>query len=154
MTKRTLLAVAIAIACGTGAAHAQAPVADFFSTTSLKDGQPLAAGTIIEAWDSEGIRCGYAEASPSGGFLIHVYGNDPMTPSIDEGAREGEMLEWRVSGVEVHPEDAQWIARGTEGAGRIKDIVARMNSITQVAETPARGYLPPMLDIRKSSEAR
>jgi hypothetical protein len=110
MTKRTILIVAIAIACGTSAAHAQAPVADFFSTTSLKDGQPLAAGTIIEAWDSEGIRCGYAEANASGGFLIHLYGNDPMTPSIDEGAREGEMLEWRVSGVNVQPEDAQWIA--------------------------------------------
>ena len=51
-------------------------------------------------------------------------------------------------------EEAQWIARATEGAGRIKDIVVRMNSITQVAETPARGYLPPMLDIRKSSEPR
>jgi len=51
-------------------------------------------------------------------------------------------------------EEAQWIARATEGAGRIKDIVARMNNITQVAETPVRGYLPPMLDIRKSSEPR
>ncbi len=53
--------------------------------------------------------------------------------------------------VAAHSEDAQWIARAMEGAGRIKDIVARMNSITQVAETPARGYLPPMLDIKKSS---
>ena len=51
-------------------------------------------------------------------------------------------------------EEAQWIARATEGAGRIKDIVARMNNITQVAETPVRGYLPPMLDIKKSSESR
>jgi signal transduction histidine kinase len=49
-------------------------------------------------------------------------------------------------------EDAQWIARASEGAGHIKDIVARMNNITQVAETPARGYLPPMLDLRKSSK--
>ena len=49
-------------------------------------------------------------------------------------------------------EEAQWIARAGEGAERIKDIVARMNNITQVAETPPRGYLPPMLDIRKSSE--
>ena len=49
-------------------------------------------------------------------------------------------------------EDAQWIARANEGAQRIKDIVTRMNSITQIAETPARGYLPPMLDIKKSSE--
>lgn len=51
-------------------------------------------------------------------------------------------------------EAAQWIARAGEGAQRIKDIVVRMNNITQVAQTPARGYLPPMLDIRKSSEPR
>lgn len=50
-------------------------------------------------------------------------------------------------------EEGQWIARASEGAGRIKDIVARMNNITQVAETPAQGYLPPMLDLRKSSGA-
>lgn len=56
--------------------------------------------------------------------------------------------------VAPNSEDAQWIARATEGAGRIKDIVARMNNITQVAETPVRGYLPPMLDIRKSSGPR
>jgi len=109
MTKGMLLVLA-ALACGAGAAGAQAPVADFFSTTSTLDGLPLAAGTVIEAWDSDGIRCGYAEANTSGGFLIHVYGNDPMTAGIDEGAQEGEMLEWRVAGVIVQPEDAQWIA--------------------------------------------
>lgn len=110
MTTRTLLALAITIACSVGIAQAQAPVADFFSTTSLLDGQQLPAGTTIEAYDSDEVRCGYAEANSDGGFLIHVYGNDPMTSDIDEGAREGEMLQWRVSGVDVRAEDAQWIA--------------------------------------------
>jgi hypothetical protein len=110
MIKRTFLVAAIAIGCAAGAANAQAPVADFFSTSSQKDGQTMAAGTVIEAYDGDGIRCGYAEVNASGGFLMHVYGNDPMTPGIDEGAAEGEMLQWRVDGIEVPSEDAIWIA--------------------------------------------
>ncbi len=139
MTQRTLLAVAIAVACGAGPAGAQVPVADFFSTTSFLDGQPLAAGTTIEAWDADGIRCGSAVANTSGGFLIHVYGDDPMTSSTDEGANEGEMLEWRVAGVGVRAEDAQWIAnvigafadlRWENGAAKQIQLDVRTTGIT------------------------
>jgi signal transduction histidine kinase len=51
-------------------------------------------------------------------------------------------------------EDGQWVARASNGAERIKEIVTRMNNITQVAEVPPQGMLPPMLDIRKSGEPR
>ena len=51
-------------------------------------------------------------------------------------------------------EEAQWAERAREGAERIREIVARMNEITQVREAPEQGQLPPMLDIRKSSEPR
>jgi len=105
-----ILAAAIVMGCAAGAAHAQAPVADYFSTSSLKDGQTLAPGTVIEAFDGDGIRCGYAEANASGGFLMHVYGNDPMTPAIDEGASEGEMLTWRIDGFEIPANDVTWVA--------------------------------------------
>lgn len=139
MTQRTLLVVAIAMACGAGAARAQVPVADFFSTTSFVDGQPLPAGTTIEAWDADGVRCGTAVANTSGGFLIHVYGDDPMTSTLDEGASEGEMLEWRVAGVPVRPLDAQWIAntigafadlRWENGAAKQIQLDVRTTEIT------------------------
>ncbi|PYM96933.1 MAG: hypothetical protein DME04_00570 [Candidatus Rokuibacteriota bacterium] len=48
-------------------------------------------------------------------------------------------------------EDAQWAARAREGVNSVKDIITRMNSITQIEAVPAHGMLPPMLDIRKSS---
>lgn len=102
-------ALAIAAACVAGAAHAQAPVADYYSTTSLLDGEALPAGTRIEAYDSDDVRCGYAEANADGQFLIHVYGNDPMTPTVDEGAREGELLVWRLNGTDILPANATWI---------------------------------------------
>ena len=48
-------------------------------------------------------------------------------------------------------EDAQWAARAREGVNNVKNIITRMNSITQIEAVPAQGMLPPMLDIRKSS---
>lgn len=51
-------------------------------------------------------------------------------------------------------EDGDWIARATAGARQIKDIVARMNRITEVRTTEGEGTAPPMLDVRKSSADR
>jgi signal transduction histidine kinase len=51
-------------------------------------------------------------------------------------------------------EEAQWAERAKAGAERIREIVGRMNEITEVREAPEQGLLPPMLDIRKSSEPR
>ena len=48
-------------------------------------------------------------------------------------------------------EDADWLARAIAGAHQIKDIVARMNRITDVRTTEGEGTAPPMLDVRKSS---
>ena len=50
-------------------------------------------------------------------------------------------------------EDAQWAERARDGVNKVKDIVTRMNTITQIEEVPGRGLLAPMLDIRRSSGA-
>src|SRR6266403_474436 len=49
-------------------------------------------------------------------------------------------------------EEGKWIERAREGGERIRDIVVRMNRITQVEEAPQIGALPPILDLKKSSE--
>lgn len=48
-------------------------------------------------------------------------------------------------------EDGQWAARARDGIDKVKEIIIRMNAITQIEEVPAQGLLPPMLDIRRSS---
>ncbi len=49
--------------------------------------------------------------------------------------------------------EARLLARALEGVGRIRDIVARMTRITRIEELPGDdGRLPPVLDIRRSSE--
>jgi len=83
--KNFTIALALVLACGAGAAQAQAPVADFYSISTTMNGTLIASGTTIEAFDSDGIRCGNATANADGSFLIHVYGNDPMTPAWTKG---------------------------------------------------------------------
>lgn len=107
--KRFALSFAIVLACA-AAANAQAPVADYYSMNSTMNGTALAAGSTIEAYDGDGIRCGIATVNAEGGFLMHVYGNDPFTQNIDEGASQGEFLHWRIDGVDLAAADAQWIA--------------------------------------------
>jgi hypothetical protein len=106
--KAIVLAAAVLVCAG--AAHAQAPVSDYFSLDSRFDGANLAPGTIIEAWDADGIRCGQAEVNLDGGFLIHVNGNDTLTPAVDEGANPGEFLTWRIAGTAIDDNNATWIA--------------------------------------------
>jgi len=64
----------------------------------------LAAGDVVEFFDPEGTLCGRSVVEEEGGYgLMAVYGDDPMTPDIDEGAREGDCLTIRVNGQEVYP---------------------------------------------------
>ena len=101
-------ALAMGLLLSAASVRAQAPVADYFSTTSLWEGAALPLDLTIEAFDGDGIRCGFATANLDGSFLIHVNGNDPMTPGIDEGAIEGEMLTWRIS--DQTPDAINWVS--------------------------------------------
>ena len=48
--------------------------------------------------------------------------------------------------------ETKWIEQALVGVRRVRDIVMRMTHITKVESTPTQGNLPPMLDIRKSSQ--
>jgi hypothetical protein len=64
----------------------------------------LAVGDVVEFFDPEGTLCGRSVVDEEGGYgLMPVYGDDPMTSDIDEGAREGDYLTIRVNGREVYP---------------------------------------------------
>jgi signal transduction histidine kinase len=50
-------------------------------------------------------------------------------------------------------EDSLWATRARDGIESVKQIIIRMNAITQIEEVPPQGLLPPMLDIRRSSKS-
>jgi len=70
---------------------------DFWST------QPsgLTVGDTIEAFDSDGVLCGRTNVITDGsliGFSVHVFGDDPNTADIDEGAVDGDKLCFTING--------------------------------------------------------
>lgn len=71
----------------------------------------LADGDTIEAVDPDGVVCGrtFFEAAQEY-FLIHVFGDDQITPDIDEGAAEGDTLRFTINGEEavLDSGDARW----------------------------------------------
>src|SRR5262249_24930622 len=50
-------------------------------------------------------------------------------------------------------EGSLWATRAGDGIESVKQIIIRMNAITQIEEVPPQGLLPPMLDIRRSSKS-
>jgi hypothetical protein len=72
---------------------------NLYGMESLLDGKLLPPGTIIEAFDPQGILCGQVVVDRLGQYgLMPVYGDDPSTPQ-DEGALPGDIIELRVNSV-------------------------------------------------------
>jgi len=62
----------------------------------------LNVGDVVEFFDQEGTLCGKWKVRDKSAYgLMPVYGDDPTTVDIDEGAREGEVLTIKVNGREV-----------------------------------------------------
>ena len=62
-------------------------------------GDGVVPGDVIEAFDPDGVRVGYALVEQTGQYgLLHVYGDDPNTPDVDEGARPGDAITFRING--------------------------------------------------------
>ena len=61
---------------------------------------------VVEFLDPDGIVCGKWVVRDAGAYgLTAVYGDDPTTADLDEGARLGEELTIRVNGTPVIPPD-------------------------------------------------
>jgi len=82
---------------------------------SVLDGQPLPAGTVITAYDPQGVVCGgFVVVQPGEYGLMAVYRDDPLT-SEDEGLTPGETMEFRINGLKaqvIGPDEPIWTAMG------------------------------------------
>jgi len=62
----------------------------------------LEVGDVVEFLDPEGTICGKWVVRDKGAYgLMAVYGDDPTTEDVDEGAQTGEVLTIKVNGREV-----------------------------------------------------
>ena len=114
--------------------------ANFVSVASrLPTGELLPAGSVVHAIDPDGIVCGEHVVSVPGGFLMAVYGDDPLTPE-DEGAEEGDVIRFTIDEQPVEstiPKEPIWI-----GDKARVDVVLN----------PLRSFLPIKMKSEPGSE--
>lgn len=71
----------------------------FFDSTTTFDGNPVLTGSIIEAFDPDGISCGKDTVLINGYFgFMPVSGDDQITPGFDEGAKAGDLIRFTING--------------------------------------------------------
>jgi hypothetical protein len=71
---------------------------DFYGNLTI-DGKPAPAGTVVKAFDPDGVLCGRFTVRSAGIFgFAHVYGDDEFTPRRDEGARGGDVITFYANG--------------------------------------------------------
>lgn len=78
---------------------AQVPFCAFFDSTTYFNGNLVPAGSIIEAFDPDGVSCGKDTVLQDGYFgFMPVLGDDPTTPGFDEGAEAGDLIRFSING--------------------------------------------------------
>ena len=90
---------------------------DLYSEATTLSGQPVPVGTVIDAWDPQGVHCGTYTVTVAGQWgLMHVYGDYGLTTSVDEGATTGDTIRLTVDGVDsaVVSGDPTWSSKGLE----------------------------------------
>ncbi|KPA16029.1 Fibronectin type III domain-containing protein [Candidatus Magnetomorum sp. HK-1] len=96
-----LLVLMIIIAQNVCAAHFQKPESsnissDFYCVISI-NGLPADVSDEVAFYDPQGIICGHYVVIKKGEHaIIHVYGDNPTTPTTDEGANELDVLSIRL----------------------------------------------------------
>jgi len=101
MLKTTLKLIAIAAVITITAAtapRAQVTFCSFYDSVTTFDGNPVPVGSIIEAYDPDGVSCGTFTVDTPGyyGFLP-VINDDPSTPG-DQGAVAGDTISFTING--------------------------------------------------------
>ncbi|MDF1545800.1 MAG: T9SS type A sorting domain-containing protein, partial [bacterium] len=66
-------------------------------------GGPVPVGSIIDAYDEDGVRCGTQVVTTAGKYLaMPVYRDDPFTQE-DEGADPGDVIRFYINNIEAIP---------------------------------------------------
>jgi len=101
-----VVAAGLLFALGTGVQGQVINPTPFFTSfadtnvASTYNGEPLVVGTIIQAYDPSGIYCGKDTVTTEGTFgYFSVYGDDPESIGVDEGAESGEQITFKINGV-------------------------------------------------------
>ncbi len=77
---------------------------NFYCQSNLFMNEAMPIGSVIDAFDPDGIHCGTFTVSETGAYgFMPVYHDDPYTAGIDEGAEVGDIIRLYVNGIEAFP---------------------------------------------------
>ncbi len=120
-------------------------------------GVPLPVGSVIDAYDSNGVHCGTHFVTHVGQYgYMPVYRDDSLTtPDIDEGADPGETIRFYINGIEAivtggnptwteHLDTNQACLEAGEIVTTTCDLVEGWNLVSWTV-AHATGYLPDVL---------
>ncbi|MCF7805839.1 MAG: T9SS type A sorting domain-containing protein [Candidatus Marinimicrobia bacterium] len=75
---------------------------NFYGNGSTINGDPIAQGRVIKAFDSDGVLCGVDTVDTAGSYgLMPVYRDDSYTSNVDEGASPGDTITFTIDGYPV-----------------------------------------------------
>ncbi len=154
--KATILKLILALAltmilAGTSAAQVIHPNPQFMvvrdaTFSSTVNGELLPVGTIVTAYDPQGILCGIdtVATSPGPGAYgdMFVYGDDPETDGLDEGAVSGDSVSFKINGVDatIVTGDPLWVNQVTDR--NIQLTVTQTIAMTAMALPNAQAVAP------------
>lgn len=76
---------------------------NFYCEFNTIGGEPFPVGTVIDAYDPDGVHCGSFTVQELGAYgFMPVYRDDPWS-AADEGAEEGDIIRIFVNGIEAYP---------------------------------------------------
>ncbi len=88
----------------------------FYGRNTLFQGKPIPIGSVIDAYDHDGVHCGSFTVTKAGqyGFLF-VYRDNYLTENIDEGASPGDTIRFKINGMWAKasgPDPCIWTQKG------------------------------------------
>ncbi len=86
---------------------------NFYCETNTYLDAELPVGSVIDAYDDDGVHCGTYWVSEAGRYgFMPVYRDDPYT-DLDEGADPGDVIRFYVNGLDAYTEDpTTWTENG------------------------------------------
>lgn len=119
---------------------------DFYGTIVEFNGQPAPLGSLIEAFDPQGVLCGKFAVSTAGEYgFMPTYGDDSRTPDVDEGAEAGDEITFHVNGrpgVLSSISDPIWVSGPT--TPKLVNVFADGTLGFEAFELPADKFAGPL----------
>lgn len=89
---------------------------DFGGSNCTVNAAPMPVGSIVQAFDPQGVLCGQRITTAAGVYVaMSVYGDDQFSPAVDEGCILNDVVTFKINGREASklgPDGDLWLGLG------------------------------------------